>query len=225
MKYIIDPLNIVSTLLKQIFKESYKSQITLPPEQMAEMIIEHDPRVPNDPVLHGQITRSLLSGIAFLQSKMPFKPSSLQNDFFGEEWKPAKSDIDRFQEYLQAALHPEKIIKAIKKMTASKVEIQTCKAIYPEAGGEAVQEVLHKVQGKKIPYSKKLWLSNLSDAGLLKSTQGSFIAGIQGTFDINNPAPATESPERSKSPRKKTPQALAGMVASDATDLQKGDDK
>jgi hypothetical protein len=221
MKYNIEPLKIISTVLKQIFSEGYKSVISLAPEHVIELALEKEPRLHKHTEEFAKVSQSLLVGVAFLQSKLPVKPKSLQADFFGEEWVPAKSDVSRFNEYLSAAIHPEKILKDLKNMVATKIEIQVCKVIYSSEGGEVIQTILERVQGKKIPYSQKLWLSNLSDAGLLNSTNGQFIIGIQSTFDVNNPAPATQSPERSKGPRKRTPQQMASMVASDATDLQK----
>ena len=203
-----DTVDIIPALIKVLFKDGYKATVALKPEQISSIVVQHEKTLSRDPAKLGETIKVFANAVTLLTAKQPAKEDGLRA--FGEERLPAKSEIDRFSEYLRAVLNPKAVFKALKDFTASKAEIDVLKNVYSRQGAEIFQDVLKKVWGKPLAYQKKQWLSNVAGGSLLRHDNAQFITSIQQTFSQENAAVAQ---------KKKAPTGIAELSMSDGTAL------
>lgn len=127
-----------------------------------------------------------ISGIQFLQSKIPKRPYDAifptQND---KPYQPSSIELAKFERYLQVVDNPLSVLEDIQAGTVTREHIEALQKVYPSIYSQIQQSVLKELQTKssaEIPYNRKVQLSMLlnipGDASLL----GTNIAALQSNF-------------------------------------------
>lgn len=165
-----------------------------------------------------------ISGLQFLQSKIPKRP--YEAVFPSEDQKPyepSSMQLAKFERYLQVVDNPMSVLGDLQKGTLTQEHIEALRVVYPNLYGRIKQEVLHNLSAtpeSQVPYSKKVQITILFGTPVDGSLTAKNIMGLQQQFADQKAAETTGSQggqaQRNVS-SKVDPSEAASRSASDST--------
>lgn len=102
---------------------------------------------------------SMVSGVAFLNSKMPRPPTELP---LSHQWTPSINQRAQFQQYYAAVNDPVSALKQVKAGRLTNETMEALQAVHPQLLSEMRSQVIRHMdleRAKKLPYAQKLSLA------------------------------------------------------------------
>lgn len=183
--------NKVPTTKDQAFTNIKKNivQFQEDPEKLVELIAKRTVRVANaDAGVAAAMQSSLANAVQFLGSKIPLNaaPSGL----FAKPYKPSSLELAKFERYLQVIEKPLTVLADLEKGTLTREHAEALKAVYPELYKEIQQTALqYVVDGKNVPYEKRVQLGILLDIPADSSLDSETILSLQASFQPSEDQP------------------------------------
>lgn len=160
-----------------------------------------------------------ISGLQFLQSKIPKRPYEA---IFPSEnvkpYEPSSMELAKFENYVQVVDNPLSVLQDMQSGTLTQAHVEALRAVYPRLYSEIKQSVLKELQTKpetEVPYSKKAQFTILFGTPLDASLIGRNIMGLQAQFATEREQERTGAQGGSAPRSKVDPTEAATRDASD----------
>lgn len=162
------------------------------------------------PQTSNALQQRIIAGVQFLQTKVPHR----DQDYLGEKLEPSKSEIMRFNDYLEAVEKPQIIYDQLKQGYLNPNTLETLRVVYPRTY-EAIQAEMIAKLPKKLSRAQKIQLQPILGSRVTPAmdyqnlmvlqgkTQGSAQAQAQADAQINH-VPMTAASKMKVSDRSQT---------------------
>jgi hypothetical protein len=164
-----------------------------------------------DPKLADQMETVAFNRLMFLADKMPKNPGTGPQLGKGPAWEPPHSELAKWARYIDAAEHPETIMKSLSDGSITPEQVETLKAVYPETYSRIQMDIVNKTAElqKEIPWPIRVTLSALFEVPADNLLRPESLFALQGVYA----APPPEAP--------KMDLKLGGQAAPEATKSQR----
>ena len=105
------------------------------------------------PQTSNALQQRIIAGVQFLQTKVPHR----DQDYIGEKLEPSKSEIMRFNDYLEAVEKPQIVYDQLKQGYLNPNTLETLRVVYPRTY-EAIQAEMIAKLPKKLTRAQKIQL-------------------------------------------------------------------
>lgn len=174
--------------LRQLLREPDAAYRNLPPE-----ILE------GAPATAARLVNQMVTAARFLDSKAPKDPNLLMPESLRPAWKPSDADVKTWYRYAEAVEEPTKVLERMSQGLLTKEHAEALKVVYPELYADMSRRFVEQlsVWDKKLPYEKKLMLSQFFGPQMLGVSFGQVMA-MQSVYakDKSVDAPASKGGTR-----------------------------
>lgn len=157
------------------------------------------------PNVSGAIHSTMISGVQFLNSKIP-RPE--KQYLFSPEWEPSRTQKETFNRYYEAVDDPFSVLKQVRHGTLTNESMQALQTVYPKLltqMQQAITENLTTKKGKILSYPTKIALSKFLGQPLDEALQS-------GPFQANQLAlQGAETPHPQNNPQLPGKSTLGGL--------------
>jgi hypothetical protein len=137
-------------------KDSYKA-VQEDPESFIRKYTENNSQLMNAaPQTGNALQQRIVAGVQFLQTKVPYK----DQEYIGEKIQPSRSELLKFNDYLEAVERPEVIYDQLKQGYLNPATLETLRTVYPKTYESIQAEVLAKMP-KTLTRAQKIQLQPL----------------------------------------------------------------
>lgn len=117
------------------------------------------------------VQKTMLAATKFLQGKIPLP---LNQKILSPKYTPSKSEVFRFNGYLNTIKAPTSVLKGIRHGMVTTDQMESLKAVYPQILVQMQASVMEQLAGhlskeKEIPYKTKIGLSQFLEQDLCDS--------------------------------------------------------
>lgn len=136
--------------LERLSKGDETLMMSVPPEMLQAA-----------PTLSGLTAQTFKRASDFLLSKAPKDPYAALPEALRPKWEPSAADLDRWGRYIAAVERPADVLKG---GALSREHVEAMEVVYPRVYEELksrIYEILGTWEGKKLPYARKLLMSQL----------------------------------------------------------------
>lgn len=174
---------------------------SLPPEQLADHLASIHPGIAEiAPNLLPHIQAAATNAITFLNSKLPTAGNELLQDSmpsFSKAQKKAWLDLH------EVVNNPVSVLDRLKDNHLNRHHLEALQTVYPDLHQEMSQKIQEhlgalKMEGKQIPYSRRLMLSKFIGTPLDSTMLPSNMQAIMASAQNNPPPTATQQKGNAK---------------------------
>jgi hypothetical protein len=191
-------------------KESYEI-VQSNPEALVKKYVDNNAKLfESAPETANALQQRIIAGVQFLQSKTPHR----DNDYLGENLQPSRSELIKFNDYVEAVEKPNVIYEQLKKGYMNPNTLETLRVVYPKIYASIQAEITAKMP-KTLTRAQKIQLQPILGSKvtpamdyqnlmrLQNKTKASQSAEVQANAEINQ-IPSTAASNIKASDRSKT---------------------
>lgn len=167
---------------KKVYEQIYND----PQGFVDRFMVKNKDLMESAPNTGAALQSKMLSGLRFLQSKVP----STKTDFAAHEFTPSRSELLGFQEYVEAVEKPMQVFAKLKQGYISPRHIEALKVVYPKLYS-ALQEDLGAKMPKKISRYQKIMLQQILGVNVSPSANYQMMQQV-----LQTPSPTEQAPQQ-----------------------------